>query len=544
MQSNHDRDPGLSPAATRVLFGCVLFLAVAAHLAHSVYDGRIILDHDQIFLDLFHNIHIAEPSEGSVWKQLALGWGSSFAYFYLLISSLLTSLHALGVTVDLLTYRLVNLAFYALLLFGGYRLGSLLAGRRVGLLAAAAIAALPVIDNFSRSYTIHFHLTALMLMAQVEMIRLLRDRHATTPYPLLGVWCGLATLVHPIGLMQSAPIFLFLAIHLVVQRKTVSRKLLKFALALLPLLPLTAPVLRKLTHYSASRVHFLSVSAFSFQSLTRNFIEWLHEISLIFFGPAYLALFGALAGVGVYHLARARSRHPADLYLAAILAVYTAMALLVRLNAGFTADFMIIHALLICLTLALAWREWSGRPGAKVFLPALAAAVVLLGGAYKAGRVDVFPADQYVAPRQEFVYHQKIVVEPDWIFSIEHAFARAGLPVAVPVGFYRERLDPTSSRPNEIATTYLMQTGLQLLGRHAVLVGQDEPARVRLELYQLDRPYTARETARLLTERVGRQPGDFAAVQWFVKNGMYQTYGLNTENALFVLRFTSPGQAH
>ncbi|HPQ69471.1 MAG TPA: hypothetical protein PKW95_10090 [bacterium] len=539
----HDsaRDSGLSLTTHRVLCGALLLLAVGVHLAHSVYDGRIILDHDQIFLDLFHNIHIAGPDAGTPWRQLVFAWETSFAYFYLLISSLLAGLHALGVTVDLTLYRLFNPAFYALLLIGAWRLGTLLADdRRVGLLSAAAVCCLPVIDNFSRSYTIHFHLTALMLMALVEMVRLLRDRHTFSAYPLLGMWCGLATLVHPIGLMQSAPIYFLLALHLLRERKSVGRGALKFAAAVAPAAILAVPVLHKLTDYSGSRAHFLSAEALASAGLAQNFYEWLRESTITFFGPGYLALFAVLGTIAVAHLIRSRPRKPAEMYLAAIVAAYGAMICLVRLNAGFTADFMIIHAAAVCLSLAVAWRALAARAKARYWLGALTVAVFLLGGLDKAARVDAYPADRYVAPRIEFIYHRKMVVEPDWVMSVEQALARAGAPQSLTIAFGRERLDPESPRPNEMASAYLLRAGLQLLGRHAEIVEPDLPAPVTVEALQLDRAYAARETADVLAARIGRQAADFADVQWFVKNGMFQAYGLNTENVLLIVRFRPP----
>ncbi len=432
----HDpaHDAGLSLTTHRVLCGALLLLAVGVHLAHSVYDGRIILDHDQIFLDLFHNIHIAGPDAGTPWRQLVSAWETSFAYFYLLVSSLLAGLYALGVTVDLTLYRLFNLAFYALLLGGAWRLGTLLANdRRVGLLSAAAVCCLPVIDNFSRSYTIHFHLTALMLMALVEMVSLLRDRRTMRAYPLLGVWCGLATLVHPIGLMQSAPLYFLLALHLLRHRKNVDGIVLKFAAAVAPAAILAAPVLHKLADYSGSRAHFLSAEALVSAGLAQNFYEWLRESTITFFGPGYLALFALVGAIAAAHLIRSRPRKPAEMHLTAIVAVYGAMICLVRLNAGFTADFMIIHAVAVCLSLAVAWRALAARAKARYWLAALTVAVFLLGGLDKAARVDAYPADRYVAPRIEFIYHQKMVVAPDWIMSLEHALARAGAPQSLTI---------------------------------------------------------------------------------------------------------------
>jgi len=536
------REPGLSLTAHRVLCGALLLLGVGVHLAHSAYDGRIILDHDQIFLDLFYNIHLAGPDEGSPWLLLKEAWENSFAYFYLLVGSLLAGLHALGATVDLTLYRLFNLAFYALLLGGAWRLGTLLAAdRRVGLLAAAAVCCLPVIDNFSRSYTIHFHLTALMLMALAEMVRLLQDRRTFSAYPLLGVWSGLAILVHPIGLMQSAPIYCLLAWHLLRQRRSVDRAALKFLAAVAPAAILAMPMLHKLADYSGSRAHFLSAKAFASAGLAQNAYEWLRESTIVFYGPGYLALFAVLGAVGAVHLLRVRPRRPAEMYLTAIVIIYGAMIFLVRLNAGFTADFMILHAVSVCLSLTVAWRVFAARTNARLWLGALTVAVYLLGGLDKAARVDVYPADRSVAPRIEFIYHQKAVVEPDWIMSLENALARAGAPKSLTIAFSRKRLDPQSSRPDEMASAYLLRAGLQLLGRRAAVIEGDSPAApVMVEALQLDRASTAHETANALAVHIGRQPTDFAGVQWFVKNGLFQAYGLNTENALLIVRYRPP----
>jgi 4-amino-4-deoxy-L-arabinose transferase-like glycosyltransferase len=198
---------GKSRGATLAIAALLIVTAIF-HLIYIAYDGRLVVDHDIGYTYDFGIIQENMQAEGSI-----LPW---FKYQfqpydpYPLVNLFLAATGRLfGMSPEL--FRGINLLFYLSFILAAYALGSQLGDRKFALLCAFIAATAPMFDNFSRKYYIQFHATGFILWAQFAVLSILNGKTSTGRFVLLGTTLGLALLTHPVGLLMSLPIFLFLA---------------------------------------------------------------------------------------------------------------------------------------------------------------------------------------------------------------------------------------------------------------------------------------------------------------------------------------------
>jgi hypothetical protein len=109
-------------------------------------------------------------------------------------------------------FRLANLPFLLLLVFGTYLLARELSGARLAVLAAFVVGTLPIVTNYSRKWDIQFHAAALTPLGLYLGLRALRSvgRDGWKWWIGLGIVQGLRMHTHPIVISDVAVTFAIL----------------------------------------------------------------------------------------------------------------------------------------------------------------------------------------------------------------------------------------------------------------------------------------------------------------------------------------------
>ncbi|HPQ69473.1 MAG TPA: glycosyltransferase family 39 protein [bacterium] len=523
-------------AVIGVLSVVFVLLSLGVHLAHSVYDGRIFFDHDWYFTETFHDFLNAPPhgfGKFADWLRIDLPGGTYYPLINLglgLISSIKP--------INLFMYRSFNLLFLALLMFGAYRLGALLADRRAGLLCAVALAALPVIDDASRSFNPHFHAAAFMLLACAFTVRVMQKPELRLAYPAIGVLCGLAVMTHPISLMQSSLVFGFLFL-LAVSRKNLRGNALRFVTALACFLLVAQPFLRALPGYSREKSLFLLNPATSAPLLAAMAKDWLIDISFGFFGPWFLFVFGLFLVVGLHHVFAAKDRRLDDLFLMISLLFNASLSLVTRFSGGFTNDFLLFACLAAVLLPAIAWRELQRLPRWRKFVPLMILLLFMAASMQKSAALTTYPSGDSLEYRARFLPSRgRLVSEPGWLLRTMDELRRRP-----PVKNVRVRLNPRTEPPmSEDELDGLSRRTRQHVLAVKQFLGWNKKIKpsgaVLLTLETKDTPWTAREAAQWLREQLGEDPAAYAQAVWFAKNGDMLTFGLDQHYLLELMRWT------
>ncbi len=111
-------------------------------------------------------------------------------------------------------FRLSNLPFLLLLLFGSYLLARELSGPRLAILSAFVVGTLPIVTNYSRKWDIQFHAAALTPLGLYLGLRALRasGKDSWKWWIGLGVAQGLRMHTHPIVVSDVAVTFALLGV--------------------------------------------------------------------------------------------------------------------------------------------------------------------------------------------------------------------------------------------------------------------------------------------------------------------------------------------
>lgn len=111
-------------------------------------------------------------------------------------------------------FRLSNLPFLLLLVFGSYLLARELSGPRLAILAAFVVGTLPIVTNYSRKWDIQFHAAALTPLGLYLGLRALRasGKGSWKWWVGLGVVQGLRMHTHPIVISDVAVTFALLGV--------------------------------------------------------------------------------------------------------------------------------------------------------------------------------------------------------------------------------------------------------------------------------------------------------------------------------------------
>ncbi len=194
----------------RLLLAVLAFVA-AVLVVFSVTDNRPPDDHDD-----FYTAALADD----VWKfeqaslpgklrVLAHRFKEGPGQFHpqLAQTVLVATLGTFGSSATV--FRLSNLPFLLLLVFGTYLLARELSGPRLAVLAAFVVGTLPIVTNYSRKWDIQFHAAALTPLGLYLALRALRSigKDGWKWWIGLGIVQGLRMHTHPIVISDVAVTF-------------------------------------------------------------------------------------------------------------------------------------------------------------------------------------------------------------------------------------------------------------------------------------------------------------------------------------------------
>ncbi|HPQ69475.1 MAG TPA: glycosyltransferase family 39 protein [bacterium] len=259
-------------------------LSLFVFIVMQLYDGRIFADHDLYYASsYFRN---ANTPTSTTRNPIDLGhdaiqfWRESQPAGRL--PTTLLYLAGRLWPMNLRLYRFFNLPFWLLAMIAAYFLGRQLADRRAGWLCAALAATLPVFSASTRMFLPHYHTMVFLLWTLVFLAKILRDPKEMWTYPLLGIGAGAAILSHPIGLLQSAPVFALLLIFLLWKKRYSS--LLGWLTALAIAAAMNVSTWRVLSAYVDNKhTNFGTPSVFNllFRAEAANAVHaanWLHVV--------------------------------------------------------------------------------------------------------------------------------------------------------------------------------------------------------------------------------------------------------------------------
>ncbi len=181
-----------------------LLLSVAQLVAFALLDRRPPDDHDDFYTaDCLPSVHrFSEASWIERPRVLVEQFTDGPLHPRLAQTALIATLGTFGASRA--NYRLANLPFLLLLVFGTWLLARELGCRWPGV-AAIAVAATPVIVNASRKWDLQFHAAALTPLGLCLGLVALRrtGRAAWAAWLVFGLWQGLRVLSHPVTLPDA-----------------------------------------------------------------------------------------------------------------------------------------------------------------------------------------------------------------------------------------------------------------------------------------------------------------------------------------------------
>ena len=274
----------------RTILGILICYVIFHHILYFQFDGRLLPDHTFYFL--MHFSRIAEAPEKGLLEFVWQIFNLSKQTMYPLVNALLAAAgYIFGANLTL--FRLFNIPFYIIIILGSYALGRRLAEKYAGLACAFAVATLPIFDNFSRKFFPQFHSAAFLVWAFVLVVDLQAGNWKYWRGILLGVLIGLSWLSHPIGILMSIPILVFLVFNLLVFLRKNRRKHPTLFLVPLSALLITAltysPIIAQFAGYYGRKKNYILPDAANFliRTLPDNIFSWFVEIYQYHLGGAY-----------------------------------------------------------------------------------------------------------------------------------------------------------------------------------------------------------------------------------------------------------------
>ncbi len=178
-----------------------LLISVVQLATFALLDRRPPDDHDDFYTaDCLPSVHaFADASWLERPGVLAEQFGEGPLHPRLAQTVLIATLGTVGLSRS--NYRLANLPFLLLLVFGTWLLARELGCRWPGV-AAIAVAATPVIVNASRKWDLQFHAASLTPLGLCLGLVALRrtGRAAWAAWLVFGLWQGMRALTHPVTL--------------------------------------------------------------------------------------------------------------------------------------------------------------------------------------------------------------------------------------------------------------------------------------------------------------------------------------------------------
>jgi len=365
-----------------ILLGALILYVAYYHVAFSLYDGRALPDHDYFYTEAFRERYVADSFDHR-WRALWRDWHDTQNYYPLVPFYLETV--GLFCKMNLFAYRLANLPFFILLILGAYALTGRMTNKYWGLLAAFITATMPVLDNFSRKYTLHFQAASFLIWAFYLALIISQGRQRRGNFLWLGLAVGLAMDVHPAAVLQSLPIFVFLCLWPVFAAQKAPRYWPKLAGSVLTALITAWPVLRLFPQYwteKSGRFIDSAESVMNWPMLSHHLRSAAGDVFYSYVGRYYFSVLLLAALVLAFNLRRIRDRESGFYLLLGAVVFYYVGALNAGISLASHHDYLILSVLLAPFLINEVYRlyQWIDRPPwSKVILVWLALLVLTTG---------------------------------------------------------------------------------------------------------------------------------------------------------------------
>lgn len=363
-----------------ILLASLLILLALVHFLYGGFDGRLVIDHDDYYLQHFGDHHRNTPAE----LALHLVDGTTL---YIGVNGLLMFLD-LTVGMNAFIYRALPFIFYILLVLGAFAIGKELGDEKLGLISAFLVATIPLADNLSRKYFLQHDQACLLIWAYWLALQIARGRWSWGRLVGCGLIVGLAEWVHPLAFLQSIPIFIFLLLfpRLAGEQKP-SDKTKAYATAFL--VPLIAflfalPLVLHVVGHSAESERIFAL-VFGQKQLAVFNEQWTFFRSLYdFYGFPYLIVLSVFVLPALYALF-SKIELPLTFFVATmVFQLGLTMYFLDRGLApiGFSMFYLLLPmSLLACLSRFI--QRWNGPPILKISFTTIAVASILLIGLWE-----------------------------------------------------------------------------------------------------------------------------------------------------------------
>ncbi|HPM77006.1 MAG TPA: glycosyltransferase family 39 protein [bacterium] len=397
-------------------------LSLLVFLVMQWYEGRVFADHDLYYASsYFRNVHTPTATTRNPFDlghDVIQFWRTSQPAGRL--PTTLLYLSGRLWPVNLWSYRIFNLPFWLLATIAAYFLGRQLADRRAGWLCAALAATLPAFSASARMFLPHFHSTVFLLWTLVFLVGIFRDPKSPWNYPLLGISAGAAILSHPIGLLQTAPVFGLLLLFLLWKKRYSS--LLGWAGATAIAAAMNMITWRNMASYVADKhTNFGTPSIFTllFQAKADNAVHavaWLRVVltdNLLL--PRFEILLAAVSVLAVgWWLLRSRQISPLWLVLLTLAGLYVLLGMsqtFMTRDAGSHFDLIGAFSLLGFLPVIGLHHLAGQHRRAETIRSALIAAVLLVGAWQQAAMLDEIDVDSAFTRENR----TRVCVTKDWL---------------------------------------------------------------------------------------------------------------------------------
>ena len=324
---------------------------VIHHALFSLFDARVFVSHDEYYLRSFgcaYELFSGGPSwTGGFHALVRLAEQSP----YLLYNGLLFATSLLGLQ-NLFMLRMTNLPFLLSVLLGVFALGYRIRGKKTGLAGAFCVATLAALDNYSRMHIFHLHSASFLVWAYYLAVTIERDDVWSLCRTCgLGLLMGLAIITHPAAILQSVPIWVFLACrawHLRKKQPWSAKQFVVLAAAPITAVLVSWPLVISYHLYSQKRtddIFSLFQGGMTAKALVLRVGAWAYDTFVIMPGWIYLPLL--IAAVVVWAAGRFVLRVPAgpSRLLPASLIYLLVASLWFFLNGTSPRDFILLLVL-------------------------------------------------------------------------------------------------------------------------------------------------------------------------------------------------------
>ena len=341
---------------------CILLLLVIfIQYYFFKIDKRPLLDHEEFYsLDVIPIYKELADNGPSLNYILSLFFHDTLHYPPLLNFTVASSLFFFGKSLFVL--KMVNVAYFLILIVAVYLLGKELAGEAAGIFSAFLTVTMPIVINFSRKNHPFLPQAGFIVLALYFFIRS-RDCAIRRYAVLCGASLGLALMIHYIGLFTSALILVFY----ITKGNFTRKKIINGALSLVTTLAICGPYYwRNVSHYLSAKnennqLLIGPLNSFSPNDIVNKIFYFLKYEALL---PFYFYFFMLLLPSILYYSIRGKnssSRRILFFYLGVVFITTITMNTLfgVNLNSDSWIAFAPVMAILTASSALTLYRSYN-----------------------------------------------------------------------------------------------------------------------------------------------------------------------------------------